>query len=66
MCDLCISKSIDEAKLIIKEYLKMIDEDEYDEDILEEANAFDTLYQQANRIKCGTIGIYTIKELLDE
>ena len=37
---------------------------DYDPDLLEEANAFDTLYKQANRIKCGTIGIRAMEELI--
>ena len=66
MCDLIIGKSKAEALDIINEYYKMIDEDAYDEDKLEEANAFDTLHQQANRIKCGTIGIHAIEQLIKE
>jgi len=66
MCDLLIGKSLKEAKDIINEYYNMIDEKPFNEDILEEANAFDTLYQQANRIKCGTIGIHAIEDLIKE
>ena len=66
MCDLLKGKSFDEARQIMKNYNNMIDEKPFDEDALEEANAFDTLYQQANRIKCGTIGIHAIEELMDE
>ena len=66
MCDLITGKSFEEAKSIINEYYKMIDEKPFDEDVLDEANAFDTLYQQANRIKCGTIGIHTIEDVIKE
>lgn len=66
MCDLVTGKSLSEAKSIINEYYKMIDEKPFDEDVLDEANAFDTLYQQANRIKCGTIGIHAIDDLIKE
>lgn len=66
MCDLVTGKSLSEAKQIINEYYKMIDEKPFDEDSLDEANAFDTLYQQANRIKCGTIGIHAIEDLIKE
>ncbi len=64
MTDLIIGKTKQEALDIINEYYKMIDEKEYDEDILEEANAFDTLSKQANRIKCGTIGIHALEDLI--
>ena len=66
MCDLVTDKTFDEARAIINEYYKMVDEKPFDEEVLEEANAFDTLYQQANRIKCGTIGIHAIEDLINE
>lgn len=66
MTDLVKGKSVDDALHIIDEYYNMIDEKPYDEDLLEEANAFDTLSKQANRIKCGTIGIKAINTLLRE
>lgn len=66
MCSLIKGKKISEAKDIIQNYYNMVDEKEYDEDKLEEANAFDTLYQQANRIKCGTIGIHAMSDLIKE
>ena len=66
MCDLVTGKTFSEAKEIINEYYSMVDEKTFDEDKLEEANAFDTLYQQANRIKCGTIGIHAIDDLIKE
>ena len=64
MSELIMGKTKEEALHIIEEYYKMIDEKEYDEDLLEEANAFDTLSKQANRIKCGTIGIHAMEELI--
>ena len=66
MTDLVKNKKVDDALHIIDEYYNMIYEKQYDEDLLEEANAFDTLYKQANRIKCGTIGIKAINSLLRE
>ena len=66
MTDLVKNKKVDDALHIIDEYYNIIDEKQYDEDLLEEANAFDTLYKQANRIKCGTIGIKAINSLLRE
>lgn len=64
MSELIKGKTLTEAKSIIGEYMNMIEEKPYDSDVLEEANAFDTLYKQANRIKCGTIGIKAMKELI--
>ena len=64
MSELIKGKTLTEAKSIIGEYMNMIEEKPYDSDVLEEANAFDTLYKQANRIKCGTIGIKAMEELI--
>jgi len=66
MCDLIIGKTFAQAKNILNEYFNMVDDKPFNEDTLEEANAFDTLYLQANRIKCGTIGIKAIEELIKE
>ncbi len=66
MTDLVIDKTVDEARNIIKNYLAMINHEEYDEDLLEEANVFQNTYKQANRIKCATIGWQGLKQLLDK
>jgi len=66
MTDLVIGKTVPEARKIIDEYLKMIDHQEYDPDLLQEAVAFKNVYRQANRIKCATIGWNALKDLLDE
>ena len=65
MSDLLKGKSIKEAKNILNNYENMVNETgEFDPDLLEEANAFDTLSNQANRIKCGTIGIHAMEDLI--
>ena len=64
MSDLLKDKTLDEGLNIINNYYNMIDEKEFDIDLLEEANAFDTLSKQANRIKCGTIGIHAMEDLI--
>ena len=66
MTDLLIGKTMDEAKVIIDNYMNMIYEKEYDEDLLEEAGAFKNTYKQANRIKCATIGWRGVQELLEK
>lgn len=64
MSDLIKGKSKEEALEIINNYYDMIAEKDYDPELLEEANAFDTLSKQANRIKCGTIGIHAMEDLI--
>ena len=66
MSDLVKDKTIEEAQKIIDNYMAMIDEKEYDEDLLDEAVAFQNVGRQANRIKCATIGWNALQALIDE
>jgi len=65
MTQLIKGKEIKEALEIIENYKHMIHHDhEYDEELLDEANAFQNTYKQANRIKCATIGWDGLEQLL--
>ncbi|MGB4985370.1 MAG: SUF system NifU family Fe-S cluster assembly protein [Erysipelotrichaceae bacterium] len=64
--ELIKGKSVNDAKNIINEYYKMVDNQEADYDILEEAYAFVNVGKQANRIKCATIGINGMSSLIKE
>lgn len=66
LTELVKGKTLDEAKKIIDNYFAMIDQREFDPDLLEEAIAFQTVGQQANRIKCATIGWKALDEMIDE
>lgn len=55
MIKLLLNKTIKEAKNIISNYYNMIYERPYDSDILEEANCYEDIYKQQNRIGCATI-----------
>jgi len=66
MTDLLKGKTVEEAKEIINNYFNMIDEKEYDPDLLEEAVAMQNVHKQANRIKCATIGWKAINQMIDE
>ena len=66
MSELLKGKTTQEAKHIIETYYQMIDQKEYDEELLEEAVAFHNVGKQANRIKCATIGWKAMEELLLE
>ena len=61
-----IGKTIEEAQEIIENYMNMIYEREYDEEMLEEAIAFKNTYKQANRIKCATLSWNGLVELIKE
>ena len=64
MNKLIVGKSVDEVLEIIKNYEAMINEDEYDENLLEEAIIFDEIYKQANRKKCALLPFSGIKKIL--
>lgn len=64
MCQLITGKTVEEANVILKNYENMVLNHEYDEDILDEANAFCNTYKQPARIKCATIGWDGLKELI--
>ncbi|MEG0264506.1 MAG: SUF system NifU family Fe-S cluster assembly protein [Erysipelotrichaceae bacterium] len=66
MSELLVGKSIQEAKVIIDNYYAMINQNDYDEELLEEAVAFHGVGAQANRIKCATIGWNAIVELMEK
>lgn len=65
MARLLEGKTVEEAEKIIEAYFNMIYEKDFDEDLLEDAVAFQTVGQQANRINCATIGWKAIRDILE-
>ena len=61
-----IGKSIEEAEEIISNYESMIDEKDYNSDILDELNVYDDIYKQANRKNCALLPIEGLKKVLIE
>lgn len=61
-----IGKTIDEAKLIIDNYEKMINEEDYDKDVLGELIVYDTVSKQPSRKKCATLPFESIKKIIEE
>ena len=66
MTKLLKGKTIEEVKKMIKEYYKMIDGEEHNEDLLEEAICYDEIYKQENRKGCATIPWKGIEKALKE
>lgn len=64
-CDLIKDKTEEEALHLIEEYKNMIFEKEYEDEILDELNAFSNTHKQAARIKCATIGAEGIKKIIN-
>ncbi len=61
-----IGKTIEETKKIYENYSNMIDEKDYDENILEEACVFDDIYKQPNRKKCALLPWWGIEKVIKE
>lgn len=66
MTKLLINKTVEEALSVIENYNNMIFEKPYDNVVLEEANVFQTIYKQPNRIKCAMLPWDGISKLLEE
>ena len=66
MVETLIGKTIEEAKNIIKNYNNMIDEKEYDKDVLEQAIVYDDVHKQPNRRKCVLLPWWGIEKIIDK
>jgi nitrogen fixation NifU-like protein len=66
MIKLLIGKTISEVEELMKNYYNMIEEKEYNEDILEEACCYDEIYKQQNRKGCATIPWKGIEKAIQE
>lgn len=61
-----IGKNINEIEKIIDNFNNMVEEKEYNEELLKEAVAFDEIYKQQNRKTCVILPYIGIKKALKE
>lgn len=66
MIKLLLGKTIEEAEELMKNYNNMIEEKDYNSDILEEANVYEDIHNQKNRIGCATIPWRGLAKALEE
>jgi len=66
LINLIIGKTKEEGIYIIDNYLKMINEEEFDKDVLRELIVFDDTSKQPSRIKCATLSASGIKNFLEK
>ena len=66
LINMLIGKSKEEGIYLIDNYLKMINEEEYDREVLRDLLAFDETSKQPSRIKCATLTANGIKTFLEE
>ena len=60
-----IGKNLDEAIKILDNYRKMINEEEYDENLLGELMVYDDICKQPNRKGCALIPVRAIDKVLE-
>lgn len=61
-----IGKRIDEVKEILLNYRKMINEEDYNSEILGELNVYDEICKQPNRKNCALLPSVAVNEMLEE
>jgi nitrogen fixation NifU-like protein len=61
-----IGKKKEEALEILDNYRKMINEEEYDSDVLGELNVYDEICKQPNRKNCALLPGGAIKDMLED
>ena len=61
-----IGKTINEVQNIINNYENMINEQEYDSELLGELNIYDEIYLQPNRKTCALLPFNSLKKTLDK
>lgn len=61
-----IGKKVEDVKEILSNYQKMINEEEYNKEILEELNVYDTICRQPNRKNCALLPSVAVSKMLGE
>ena len=61
-----IGKSIKEAKILLNNYKNMINEKEYDEELLGELIVYDEIYKQPNRKNCALLPTVALHKMIGE
>ena len=61
-----IGKTKEEILEILTNYENMLDEKEYDKDLLKELNVYDEIYKQPNRKKCALLPFESLKKVIDK
>ena len=66
MIETLIGKTLDEAKEIYINFEKMLNEEDYNADILESSIVYEDISKQPNRKKCALLPWWGIKKVLEE
>ncbi len=60
-----VGKTLEEAKVVIDNYERMINELPYDGDMLAELNIYDEVYKQPSRKRCALLPFESMKKIMD-
>lgn len=66
MTETLIGKTLEEAREIVNNFDNMINEKEYNKDILESAIVYDDIYRQSNRKKCALLSWWGIEKIINK
>lgn len=66
LSDMLIGKKISEVDNILKNYYNMIEEKEYDKELLGEACVYDDIYKQPSRKTCVTLFARGIEKIVNK
>lgn len=66
MIDTIIGKSVKDAIEVYKNFSKMLNEESYDEDVLEQAIVYDDICKQPNRKKCALLPWWGFEKVMNE
>ena len=61
-----VNKSIKDVKVLLENYVNMINEKGYDRDLLKELNVYDEIYLQPNRKNCALLPAKAVERLIKE
>lgn len=66
MINTIIGKNLGEIEKIYNNFINMIDEKDYNSELLEEAIVYDEIYKQPNRKKCALLPWWGLSKLIDK
>lgn len=66
MIDTIIGKSLEEAIKIYENFSKMINEEDYNSEVLEQAIVYDDVYRQPNRKKCALLPWWGFEKVINK
>lgn len=66
MLDTLVGRSVEEVEVALEQFTNMIDEKEYDENILEEAIVYEDVAKQPSRKKCALLPWWGMEKVIQE